>query len=227
MSSRRAYIAALPREIGPLVNGWHGDEDLLERKIYLHWKDRTIVACAGMGARRVSLAVEAVLIHGPVSELVSVGWAGACNPVLKVGDIVRPAAVIDAKTGERFTQAEGQGTLVSSDSFALPAEKQRLLDSYRADAVDMEAATVARLAAARGLPFWAIKAISDAADFDLPGLGRFSTPDGRFREAAFAVYALVHPRIWGPVLSMARNSKLAVTSLVREIRHEAEIDERG
>ena len=93
---RPVFIAALQREIAAVVHGWRADETLPARHIHLYWNNDAIVACAGMGADRASLAVEAALALGPASELISVGWAGACNEGLKIGDVFRPGTVIDA-----------------------------------------------------------------------------------------------------------------------------------
>ena len=57
----------------------------------------------------------------------------------------------------------------------------------------MEAATVARLAKARGLPFRTLRAISDAVDDNLPDLSRFTDERGGFPSASFAVYVALHP----------------------------------
>ncbi len=222
--ARPVYIAALQREIASLVHGWRADETLPVRQIHLYWNDHAIVACAGMGADRARLAVQAAMALGPVSELVSVGWAGACIHRLHVGDIVHADIVIDAQTGERFfpfrhrSPTEGLEILVTAAAPAGVAEKERLGVSYYASAVDMEAAAVARLALAHGLPFQAIKAISDDASFEMPDMAGFSTSDGQFREAAFGLYVALRPRLWSPVASMARGSKLAAQRLQSEIK---------
>jgi adenosylhomocysteine nucleosidase len=222
---RPVFIAALPREIASLVvhRGWCTDEKLLTRNIHLFEHEDAIVACAGMGTDRARLAVEAALALGPASELISVGWAGSCNDRVKVGDVLHPNIVVDAKTGERFfaapMQLENKETEIVV-TVAVPAgvkEKERLSVSYYALAVDMEAAAIARMARARELPFYAIKAISDDYDFELPDLVRFTTPDGQFREAAFGFYAALHPRLWKPIALLAKGSKLAATRLCSEI----------
>jgi adenosylhomocysteine nucleosidase len=96
-------------------------------------------------------------------------------------------------------------------------EKQRLYASYHASAVDMEAATVARIARGHDLYFQAIKVISDGADFEVDGLSRFATADGQFREAAFAFHAMVRPTLWGKVATLARNSDRALSALTEEL----------
>jgi adenosylhomocysteine nucleosidase len=150
---------------------------------------------------------------------------------MRVGAVVKPSTIVDARTGERFACADGDGSVLATvASFAGKDEKRRLHEAYDASAVEMEAATVARLAQAHGLPFLAVKAISDTVDFELPGIERFSTADGQFREAAFGAHVALRPWLWRPVLAMAKSSKLAAENLCAELelqirRHDLEAQE--
>jgi adenosylhomocysteine nucleosidase len=215
MNECPAIIAALPREVKHLVRGWqvHKQAD----KTIVYTNDFAVVACAGTGPSRATLAVQAAMAMKPITSLFSVGLAGACDPSLKIGDIVRAGVVVDTQSGERYSNSQFKQVLVSTPAIASVKEKQRLYESYRAGAVDMEAATVARIAQAHNLPFQAIKAISDDAYFELQELTRFATQDGQFREAAFAAYSVVQPRLWSKLFHLAGNSKRAIQSLTTEL----------
>lgn len=215
MTECPAIIAALPREVKHLVRGWQ--EHRLPGKIVAYTNDVAVVVCAGMGAARAALAVQAALSLKPVTALFSVGLAGACDPSLRVGDIVRAGVVVDAGTGERFSNELSTQILITTSAIASVREKQRLYASYQASAVDMEAATVARLAQAHGIPFQAIKAISDEASFEMRELALFATSDGQFREAAFAMHAAVRPQSWPKLFALAGNGKRAVEALTSEL----------
>jgi adenosylhomocysteine nucleosidase len=204
-------IAALPREVAGVVKGW--ETRCLPDHVMLYTRGNSVVACAGMGAARVTLAVEAAMAAMPISDLLSVGLAGACDPALHIGEIVRAGLVIDSRTGEQFSESQYRQVLVTTDFIASVSEKARLHASYHASAVDMEAATVGRLARAHGLAFQAIKAISDEANFELDKLSRFSTPDGQFREGAFALHAALHPKLWRKTITLSRNSSKALATL--------------
>jgi adenosylhomocysteine nucleosidase len=154
--------------------------------------------------------------------LLSVGLAGACDPSLKIADIVHAGIVVDTQSGERYSNSQFKQVLVSAPGIASIKEKRRLYESYRAGAVDMEAATVARIAKAHNLSFQAIKAISDDAGFELQELTRFATKNGQFREAAFAAYSLAQPRLWSKLFHLAVNSKRAIQSLTAEL--ESQLD---
>ena len=213
-------IAALPREVSALVKGW--DLRKLPDHVMVYTNGDAVVACAGMGAERVALAVEAAMEAMPVTALISVGLAGACDPALKVGEIVRAGVVIDSSTGEQISESQYKQVLVSANGIASVSEKARLHAEFSADAVDMEAAAVGRLAQQKGLEFHAIKAISDEADFEVEGLSRFATADGQFRETAFALYAAVRPALWKKIIALGRNSSKALDALTAALN--AELD---
>jgi adenosylhomocysteine nucleosidase len=142
-----------------------------------------------------------------------VGFAGALDATLKVGEILEPRFVINAADGARTDTGAGNGTLVSFASVADPEQKRKLGLAYGALAVDMEAAAVAQGAQSRGIEFGAVKSISDAADFSLPPTEKFIASDGQFRAAAFAGHVALRPWFWAPTIALARNSKKARRSL--------------
>jgi adenosylhomocysteine nucleosidase len=210
-----AIIAALPREVKHLVRGWQ--EHKLPNKTIVYTNDCAVVACAGMGPARATLAAQAAMSMKPVTALLSVGLAGACDPSIQVGDIVRAGVVVDTQSGERYSNSRFEQVLASAPAIASVREKRRLYDAYRASAVDMEAATLARMAQAHNLSFQAIKSISDDANFELQELTRFATHDGQFREAAFAAYSVAQPQLWTRLFHLAGNSKRAIQSLTAEL----------
>jgi adenosylhomocysteine nucleosidase len=220
MKACPAIIAALPREIKGLVKGWECRE--LQGRTVVYSNGHAVVACAGMGEARAALAVQAAMDAMPVTVLISVGLVGACDPALRVGDIVRAGVVIDGRTGERFETSDTESTqvLVTEEVIASVEEKARVRASLGAAAVDMEAAAVARIARARGLEFKAIKVVSDEADFEVGALGKFATAEGQFREGAFALHAAMRPAMWGKVISLGRNSATAVAALTEALKGE-------
>jgi len=218
---RVAIIAALPREVAHLVEmlglKWEKRKDGARGKIYLCKSDEVILVCAGMGLRRAAYAVEVALEAGPVDEIISVGLAGGLHEGLKAGAVLNPQLVIDAKTGERFEMKHGEGRLVTAQAVAGIAEKKRLRNSYGADIVDMEAATVGRIAEARGIAFRVMKSVSDEYDFEMKDLDKFATSDGWFREQAFILYIVVRPWKWTKVMQLAKNSNVAARNLCTEL----------
>lgn len=226
MSPSLVIIVALPREIALLVRGTKPDPALLRSGIHLYRQPKAILVAAGMGGTRASLAVEAALAAAPGSMLISAGLAGSCTPSLRPGDVAEPGKIIDVKTGERFlTDAPPGIVLVTADAIAGINEKYRLAAAYAADMVDMEAATVARLAVAHGLRFRAIKAISDGHFFELPALSRFTGKRGSFRTGAFALHTALRPQTWAKDMQLGRDSRRALAALAARLRQV--MDEEG
>jgi len=209
-----AVVAALKREVAPLVRHWRvADQEHSGRKFRFFESDNAVVVCGGMGFEAARRATEAIIALYEPSVVLSVGFAGALDEKLRVGDLLQPRYVVDARDGSRTDTGSGSGVLVSSPAVAGAEQKVKLAKSYCAQAVDMEAAAVAKGAAARGLRFAAVKAISDGVGFAMPPMDRFIAADGSFRAGRFAFYAASRPFIWPDVLALAQNSAKAARSL--------------
>lgn len=223
MSATIAILAALPREIAGIVRGVRPDATFKERGVFLYQLPGATVAAAGMGAQRVTFAVEASLASGGVTTLLSVGLAGSCIPELAAGETAEASLVIDVRTGEKFktdvpAALEHPLVLATTAAIASVQEKSRLASSYGAAMVDMEAATVARLARAHGLKFRAIKGISDAHDFELASLAQFEGKQGSFRTGAFALHTALRPGSWPKAVQLGRGSSKALKALEERLR---------
>jgi adenosylhomocysteine nucleosidase len=214
-----AIIAALPREVAALVRGHAPDPVWKAQGISLYRLPKSIVVAAGMGPERATLAVEAAFAEAPIALLVSAGLAGSCSQQLLPGTVAEAHTVIDVRSGERFSsEASGGLTLATTTTIASTTEKARLHATYNAAMVDMEAATVARLAAAHNIPFRAIKAISDAHTFELENLAQFAGPRGEFRTAAFALHTALRPQTWSKAIELGKGSKQALAGLTEALR---------
>lgn len=211
-------VAALEREVRPLVKGWRKVEREHEgRRFKFFESGAAVVVCGGIGAEAARRATEAVIALYRPELLLSVGFAGALDAALKVGEIFSPSRVIDATDGSSVEIAAGRGVLVSALTIADMEQKAKLAESYAAQAVDMEAAAVARGAQARGVRFMAVKAISDESSFAMPPLDRFVDRDGHFCRTAFAASLGTRPWLWSKVFQLARNGEKASRVLCVEL----------
>ena len=217
--TRIAIVAAMKKEIAPLVRGWSARKIVHEGRTFEIFETgdaggyRAIAICGGIGAEAARRAAEAVVREAEPARVVSVGFAGALDSKMKIGDVIEARVVVNASDGSRTDTGSGQGTLLSCWAVADRDQKKRLAAAYRADAVDMEAAAVAQAAQAHGLEFAALKAISDAVDFSMPPVHRFVSGDGRFRSASFALHVAVRPWLWKRTITLARNSERAIRAL--------------
>ncbi len=217
MNARIAILAALPRELSPLARLRHMPRTFHAEGAAVYECDRAIAVCAGMGAVRVAHALELAAARGPLRSIVSIGYAGALHAGIETGTLSWPAVVIDAQTGERYECLDGCGTLVTVDRVAGREEKAELFERWEADLVDMESATIARLARMQDLPFRTLRVVSDAAGERLPDLNRFTGDQGEFREAVFSVYVASHPWVLPSVLRLARNSARGSKRMAHEL----------
>ncbi len=210
-----AVIAALPREVRGLVGRTRPASDMLSAGIHLYRLPTAVIVTAGMGATRATLAFAAVWEAFQPGCVVSAGLAGGCGVSAVAGSVFEAGSVVSAATGERFRADGGEASevLVTTEKIAGVREKARLAAAYRATMVDMEAATVGRLAAAHGLRFRAVKGISDAHDVELASLGRFAGAHGQFRTAAFAMHTTLRPHHWRDAARLGRESHRALRAL--------------
>ena len=153
---------------------------------------------SGIGAAAAERTAAAVTAR-PLRALVTAGFCGALSPDLRVGDLVAPDAVRDEATGETFAPdpemlaaAPGaRGTLVSARRIARTPADRALLEGV---AVDLESATLARASGAAGIPFLALRAVTDEARHRLPDFDRLMDAAGRLTPGAGLLYFLRHPR---------------------------------
>src|ERR1035437_1079637 len=217
--TRVAIIAAMPDELKPLVRGWRCETvNGVHLWRWRHEQGEWIAACAGAGVDQATRAFAEVEKDGPVSLVVSTGWAGALSEEFAPGRAYWVSGVIDACTGERFPAGSANECwLVTSSRVADAKEKQRLAATYQAGLVDMEAAGVARLAAMRGIPFYCIKGISDGYSDQLPDFNRFISSAGQLQLARFIVFALLRPWHWLALARMGENSRKAAQSIAEPL----------
>ncbi len=216
-----AIIAALERELAPLTQGWSRVEITSQnRRVHIFHSDVAIAACAGIGVinARIAAAAAFEFAKGSISQFISAGLAGALIPEFEVGEIFTPALIIDDVDGGRIETASGDGTLVTASTVADASSKRALAARHIARAVDMEAYAVADVARVYGVPFTAVKAISDTLDFPMPPLSRFITDDGQFHTARFAVFIAMRPWMIPNILALGRHSALATQRLTTHLQ---------
>ena len=160
--------------------------------------------------------------------IVSAGICGGLSPALRVGSAVIANAVFtngvpalaDARWAEglasRLPHAM-RGAIAGSDMIiAAAADKAALHRLTGALAADMESHVAARVATAHGLPFAALRVVSDAADQSLPpAVAHALGPDGRPRIGAVLASVAARPVQIPALIRTARDSERALAELLR------------
>jgi len=217
-SRKVAIVAALEREVWPLVKDWRTTQKQHEGRPFKFFEHENVVlVCGGIGAEAARRAAEAIIALYRPELIISAGFAGGLDPALRAGHALTPRLVIDAGDGSRTDSGTGKGVLVSFGGVADSEQKAGLARAYGADVVDMEAAAVSRSAEAHGIQFTACKVVSDSRDQRLPPVARFVAPDGTFQSFRFLAHVAVRPWLWVGVGQLARNSAVAAQSLCKQL----------
>jgi len=89
MSQRKvALVAALEREVWPIVRHWAFEErQFSDKRFRFYENDRAVLVCGGIGAEAARRATEAIITGFNPVAVVSVGFAGALDPSLRVGTV--------------------------------------------------------------------------------------------------------------------------------------------
>jgi adenosylhomocysteine nucleosidase len=216
MSKPVAIVAAMRHELEPLQR--HAKLRELDG-VYLYELPSALLAVGGIGRKRAQRAAELAVREANPKLLVSAGIAGALTPDLKPGDVVHVRNVVDEATGEYYSTIGGNAVLVTASQVAGIQGKRRLASLFAASAVDMEGAAVANVAKQHGIPFAALKAISDELEFAMPPLGKFVDGRGQLHVLAFAGFVALRPKWWVPAARLAANSQLAIRNLAEALDH--------
>jgi hopanoid-associated phosphorylase len=198
--AREARLVAGP-DVRPVVGG--GDAQALEERL---------TAELANGARRI----------------LSIGICGALCPALRVGDTIIASEIVHG--GESYaTHGPWSRDLASRlphavlaalagcDEMAADREtKKELRARTRASAVDMESHIAARVAQERGVPFAALRVVSDAAHRTLPTAARVAMrPTGGIDFGAVLRAVWHAPRQLPELIRTAWEAEVAFAALFR------------
>lgn len=217
--SKIVIIAAMERELAPLVRSWKRSELSAGEKKFVFFESENVVAIiSGIGCKNAEQAAQAAVERFQPASLISVGLAGALIRSLKVGSVFLPNIVVDTADGAEYRCAADSrhisgGVLVSASEIASAEAKEQLVQRFHALVVDMEAAGVAKIAQAANIDFRCVKAISDETDFVMPPMAEFIDANGNFQSGRFVAWALVRPWHWAKVATLAGNSSKATQAL--------------
>jgi adenosylhomocysteine nucleosidase len=182
------------------------------------------VLLTGIGGDNADKAMQTVPME-VYAVCISAGLAGALEADLRPGDVVvaRTSETLDQKLRVEsdavlvdFAVACGARavniSLTSQKIVAAADEKQEL--SASGSVVEMETSHVLTVAAKHHVPVVAVRAISDAADEDLPvDFGRIIDSRGHLKYGGLFKEVGLHPYRLAPLMKFAGQSRAATRSL--------------
>jgi len=201
----------------------------------LHLPEGALMLLSGMGADRARLAAR-FLLEKKAAALVSWGSAGGLLPGLSAGSLILPERIIasdqsvyrvDPIWHERLSsQLKGyldlhKGALAESPVvLATCGAKSILFGRTGAIAVDMESASIALVAKEAGIPFAAIRAVTDAAEMNIPRSALSSIDEfGRVRLSRLLLGLVRRPVELRGLVRLGRNFQAARATLTTVARH--------
>ncbi len=191
---------------------------------------RAIVSGGDVDA--LSQRLEQALRHGSARGIISVGLGGALSPTLAVGDWVLASSIVASAvtlpTDQAWTARLEHGLRAGSkrtvhlgpiagvDHMVVDgAAKAALRTETKALAVDMESHIAAAFAQRHGLPFAALRAISDGADRALPAAAQAGMKkDGGMNIPAVLWSMLKDPRQLPALIRTGREAETAFKALL-------------
>src|SRR5262249_1010561 len=221
--------AALPEELAPIVRhfGYVAAERFEGRQVFHAdvCNPRLVLAATGDGPQNAARMARALCEMFRPTAFVGVGVAGALTPSLQRYELVASARLrngsgaIAPAHGVLLSVATAKGarpvTLISTEAPVVRvSEKKALLAQFPEPgpvAVDMESASWADAAARAGVPFIAIRAITDGPEEELPHyLPECLGADGGIQRTAVVRAALARPSSIPDLLALRR--RVAVCS---------------
>ena len=232
MGKRIAIIGAIKDEIAGIKQEMRIDDILrwpTGNAFVGEWQGVPIVLVrSGMGCDSAKLALEEIAGKYDLECVISIGYAGALDPALQVGELVVADQVVYDLTSKTYSLDEEligamleahRGTLLTVDRVAAtPQEKKNLREKYSAVAVDMETSALAEEAEARYLPFASVRAITDTADQELIDCSHLVAEDGDVSKLKAGWHILTHPGDLKGMIDLGQHAKTATANLTAFLR---------
>lgn len=227
-------VTAMPEESGAVMQRARGRKKTVldSRRRYgfsMAGHDLVLVE-SGMGMLNAGWAATLLAAEAP-DLMVSAGFGGAVLPGLGVGELVMAQQILHWSGTEFEDVAVGfyglnavaenlslrRGTFVSCDLILNKRDLARRLPPHAVNpVVEMESAAVARIAAGHGIPFLAMRAISDPWDEELDfTIHEFCDDSMRIRPTRVLATILRRPAIIPQLIRLAGTSRVAAAGLAR------------
>jgi len=227
MEKRIAIIGAIKDEIAGIKNQMQITDTLrwpTGNAFAGTWQGVPIVLVrSGMGCDSAKLALAEIAGKYDLECVISIGYAGALDPALQVGELVVADQVVHYETLKSFSLDEElistmpetrRGTLLTVDEVvATPPAKKALREKYSAVAVDMETSALAEEAETQHLPFASVRAIADTANQELIDCSHLVAEDGDVSKLKAGWHILTHPGDLKGMIDLGKHAKLATANL--------------
>ena len=223
-----AILTFVPQEASALLRPLSGRQRVPHPSVRIHRGQFAGVPAAvclvGTGAIRARRGLGAVQAALSPTAVAVCGVAAALAPDLQRGEVVVASQVLDS-AGAAFTPTSTgtdlpagspparHGSILTVDQVLVSAEHKSAA-ARSAIAADMETAAISSMAEAAGLPWCALRAISDIADETLPiDFNRCLDNLGSVHIPRVVAATLARPTAIPALARLGRNTSLACAAL--------------
>jgi len=200
-------------------------------------KEGLLLVQTGMGRGGAVKALEIITDNYPLKLLISTGFASAVKEGIKPGDMVAYNALycldedLILHPQERLFHLAVNSLIEAKLRFFIGGGltvprlicssriRQQIGEDPRITAIDMESYWLAQGCDRKGIPFLAIRAISDTLKDELPDLGAFLSPFGVWHKRRAMIYFCAHPLRTIKLFQLYLNSSRAQRNLTLWFNH--------
>jgi adenosylhomocysteine nucleosidase len=195
---------AMPEEAAPFRRRIRASRDLR-------------IQVTGIGGQNAAGAARAALAETKPACVLTCGYAGGLDPVLRSGQVVFSADEASGLRPRLLAAGAREARFHCSEDIIVTArEKRRLRESTAADAVEMESGVIREMCREQGVPAATVRVVSDPADDDLPlDFNRLMTADRRMDYAGLAGALLRSPGSIAGLLRLRGQTRRAGEELAR------------
>ena len=234
-----AIFGAVKEEIAGIKQAMKISDRVRLNKTYAwpgKWGQQSIVLVrSGVGKQRAEVSTLQVIERFQPKALISIGYAGAVQPELNIGDLVITDSIIEENGEEgreyhpdpywldraRSVQCSDEikvvvgGLLTVNTVIHDPEAKRELGKRYGVQAVEMETCAIARVAEDKILPLLSVRVISDRVDQELLDSSSFLGSDGEISSFKAGWHVLTHPSSLKSALSLRAQTQFATETMTR------------
>tara|TARA_B100000959_G_scaffold282350_1_gene348537 strand:+ start:4072 stop:4842 length:771 start_codon:yes stop_codon:yes gene_type:complete len=205
-----------------------------------------LIVRSGVGQSPAQKAASDAAKKFDLKSIISIGFAGGVDPELRISDLILPEKIYcceDEGSLFRFKKVSlslvanlgdyrgrikkiltenrikfKTGDIISVNRVADSVKfKEWLGKNYPVSGVEMETASIAKIAAKQRLPFFSLRAISDEVSHAIFQTNKLINKKGKINRLAAGYYVLTHPLLIPRAIELKKNSSKAAKTLTEAV----------
>jgi adenosylhomocysteine nucleosidase len=242
---RAVIFSAFPQEIRQIIKNLKAERSFQRHPFTSfsakYFSKEIIVVLTGIGRENVEKAVKYIVKEYSPDFALSIGFGGALYGGAVVGEIVWGSRVFliqediietlelsharDTIGGLPRNLAIREGSILTLEKWMKKTDIKKILpDEFSLSVCDMETFFLAKCVMEKGLPFLAMRSVTDLVDEEIPQEFLSVTDEhGGYRLSRALKLILGKPRLMKDIVKIRRNSRIASNNLWCVVRSLIEI----